>query len=220
MHGGQFIVRVKPFQFRPVSPFGGEGSSVGKFSRPWGVAVNANDEIAVTDQSNYRVQIFSSEGKFLRSFGKKGNNAGEFISPRGITFHNNGNIFVADCNNHTIQIFSGEGEFVGCFGGKEDLDSQLNNPMGLSVDREGNIIIADAGNKLINIFSPEGNFLTKIGGHVSCTFPLHCIQYERYLIVSDHSDLVSKFLTGMESFGTSLERGEQGTGSLIFQDVC
>ena len=135
MHGGQFIVRVKPFQFRPVSPFGGEGSSVGKFSRPWGVAVNANDEIAVTDQSNYRVQIFSSEGKFLRSFGKKGNNAGEFISPRGITFHNNGNIFVADCNNHTIQIFSGEGEFVGCFGGKGDLDSQLNNPMGLHVCR-------------------------------------------------------------------------------------
>ena len=150
--------------------------------------LNANDEIAVTDQGNYRVQIFSSEGKFLRSFGKKGNNAGEFISPRGITFHNNGNIFVADCNNHTIQIFSGEGEFVGCFGGKGDLDSQLNNPMGLSVDREGNIIIADAGNKLIKIFSPEGNFLTKIGGHVSCTFPLHCIQYERYLIVSDHSD--------------------------------
>ena len=221
VYGGQFIVRVKPFQFRPVSSFGGEGSSVGKFSRPWGVAVNANDEIAVTDQSNDRVQIFSSEGKFLRSFSKKGNNAGEFISPRGITFHNNGNIFVADCNNHTIQIFSGEGEFVGSFGGKGDLDSQLNNPMGLSVDREGNIIIADAGNKLIKIFSPEGKFLTKIGGHVSCTFPLHCIQYERYLIVSDHIVIiVSKFLTGMEIFSTSLERGEQGTGSLIFQDVC
>ena len=216
VHGGQFIVRVKPFQFRPVSSFGGEGSSVGKFSRPWGVAVNANDEIAVTDQSNDRVQIFSSEGKFLRSFSKKGNNAGEFISPRGITFHNNGNIFVADCNNHTIQIFSGEGEFVGCFGGKGDLDSQLNNPMGLSVDREGNIIIADAGNKLIKIFSPEGKFLTKIGGHVSCTFPLHCIQYERYLIVSDQSDHCIKVFDRNGNFLYKFGKRGAGDGEFNF----
>ena len=216
VHGGQFIVRVKPFQFRPVSSFGGEGSSVGKFSQPWGVAVNANDEIAVTDQNNYRVQIFSSEGKFLKSFGKKGNNAGEFISPRGITFHNNGNIFVADCNNHTIQIFSGEGEFVGSFGGKGDLDSQLNIPMGLSVDREGNIIIADAGNKLIKIFSPEGKFLTKIGGHVSCTFPLHCIQYDRYLIVSDHSDHCIKVFDRNGNFLYKFGKRGLGDGEFIF----
>ena len=186
VHGSQFIVRVKPFQFRPVSSFGGEGSSVGKFSSPWGVAVNANDEIAVTDQSNYRVQIFSSEGKFLKSFGKKGNNAGEFDNPRGITFHNNGNIYVADSLNHRIQIFSGEGEFVGSFGGKGDLDSQLYFPTGLSVDSDGNIVVADVGNQLIKIFSPDGKFLTKIGVEGSFTYPWHCIQYDRYLIVSDN----------------------------------
>ena len=139
VHGSQFTVRVKPFQFRPVSSFGGKGLSVGKFNGPWGVAVNANDEIAVTDQSNHRVQIFSSEGKFLRSFGKKGDMVGEFNNPRGITFHNNGNIFVADSLNHRIQIFSGEGEFVGSFGGKGNVDSQLDIhyiPSGLSVDSE------------------------------------------------------------------------------------
>ena len=77
---------------------------------------------------------------------------------------------------------------MGSFGGKGNVDSQLDIPSGLSVDSEGNIIVADVGYRLIKIFSPEGKFLTKIGGHVSCTFPLHCIQYERYLIVSDHSD--------------------------------
>ena len=185
---GEHVHSVKPFQLRPVLSFGEEGSSVGKFSCPWGVAVNANDEIAVTDQFNNRVQIFSSEGKFLGSFGKKGDMVGEFNNPRGITFHNNGNIFVTDCYNHRIQIFSGKGEFVGSFGGKGDLDRQLDYPSGLSVDSEGNIVVADVGNKLIKIFSPEGKFLRKIGGQGSFTYPMHCIQYHRYLIVSDNSD--------------------------------
>ena len=73
--------------------------------------MNARDEIAVTDRMNHRVQIFNSDGKYLRSFGREGNKAGEFKYPTGITFHKNGNIFVADTNNHRIQIFSGEGEY-------------------------------------------------------------------------------------------------------------
>ena len=188
VHGSQFIVCVKPFLFRPVLSFGEQGSSVGKFNKLWGVAVNVNDEIAVTDTKNHRVQIFSSEGKFLRSFGKKGDNEGEFNNPRGISFHYNGDIFVADCCNHRIQIFSGKGEFVGSFGGKGNVYSQLDIPPGLSVDSEGNIIVADAGNKLIKIFSPDGKFLMKIGEEGSFNFPVHCIQYDRYLIVSDQSD--------------------------------
>ena len=188
VHGSQFIVCVKPFLFRPVLSFGQQGSSVGKFNKLWGVAVNANDEIAVTDNKNHRIQIFSCEGKFLRSFGKKGDNEGEFNNPRGISFHYNGDIFVADCCNHRIQIFSGKGEFVGSFGGKGNVYSQLDIPPGLSVDSEGNIIVADAGNKLIKIFSPDGKFLMKIGEEGSFNFPVHCIQYDRYLIVSDQSD--------------------------------
>ena len=58
--------------------------------------MNARDEIAVTDCGNHRVQIFNSDGKYLRSFGQRGYKAGEFAYPGGITFHKNGNIFVAD----------------------------------------------------------------------------------------------------------------------------
>ncbi|PFX12753.1 E3 ubiquitin-protein ligase TRIM71 [Stylophora pistillata] len=128
VRGSQFIVFVKPFQFKPVLSFGESAPSLGEYSSPWEVAVNARDEIAVTDQSGHRVQIFSSEGNSLRSFGKKGQKAGELNNPRGIAFQNNGNIFVADSSNDRIQIFSGEGEYVGSFCGKENLDSQLYNP--------------------------------------------------------------------------------------------
>ena len=212
VRGSPFTVQVKPFQFRPVLSFGKYGSSVGMFKGPWGVAVNARDEIAVSDTNNHRVQIFNSDGNFLRAFGREGNKAGEFKLPRGIAFHNNGNVFVADENNHRIQIFCGEGEYVGSFGGKGSLDSQLNNPWGLSIDSDGNIIVADTGNKLIKIFSPDGKFLMKIGGQGSFTCPIHCVQCDRYLIVSDANEHCIKVFDRNGNFQYKFGKKGRGDG--------
>ena len=38
---------------------------------------------------------------------------------------------------------------------------------------------------MIKIFSSDGTFLIKIGEHGAFTFPIHCFQYDKYLIVSD-----------------------------------
>ena len=205
-----FCVQIKPFQVRPVLAFGKRGSSVGMFNGPWGVAVNSRDEIAVTDCSNHRVQIFSSDGNHLRSVGRIGSKMGELNSPMGIVFVKNGNIFVVDYGNHRIQIFSGEGEYVGMFRGEGSLDSQLYSPLGLSVDSDGNIIVADSGNKLIKIFSPEGKFLMKIGEQGSFTFPFHCIQCDRYLIVSDMNEHCIKVFDRNGNF--QYKFGKQGGG--------
>ena len=206
-----FTVQVTPFQFKPVVSCGKEGSSEEMFKRPWGVAVSAKDEIAITDHNNHRVQIFNSEGNYLRSFGSEGV---EFKFPTGITYHDNGNIFVADNGNNRIQIFSGKGEYVGSFGGKGRLDSQLSSPCGLSVDSDGNIIVADSVNKLIKTFSPDGNFLTKIGAQGSFTFPLHCIQYERYIIVSDYSEHCIKVFDRKGNFQYKFGKKGGGDGEL------
>ena len=183
-----FTVLVKPFHVKPDLSFGKYGSDVGTFQSPLGMAVSNRDEIAVADQVNHRVQIFNTNGDFIRSFGLEGSNKGFFKNPSGIAFDKDGKIFVADTNNHRVQIFNGEGRFMGMFGGKESLDSQLSNPWGLSLDSRGNIIVADAGNKLIKIFSPDGNFLMKIGGPDSFSYPVHCVQCDEYLIVSDSDD--------------------------------
>ena len=183
-----FTVLVKPFHFKPVLSFGKQGSDVGMFQYPLGVAVSNRDEIAVADSANHRVQIFNSNGDFIRSFGRRGSNQGEFKHPHRIAFDKDGKIFVADNDNHRVQMFNGEGRYMGMFGGKGSLDSQLSDPRGLSLDSQGNIIVADSGNKLIKIFSPDGNFLMKIGGPHSFSFPVHCVQCDEYLIVSDRHD--------------------------------
>ena len=186
--GSPFTVQVKPRKYKPVLSFGIKGSSAGMFYRPWGVAVNERNEIAVTVITNQRVQIFSSDGTYLRSFGRDGNQEGEFTRPTGIAYLNNGNIAVADSINNRLQIFTEQGEYLTQIGGEGNLDHQFNYPWGLSVDSDGNIIVADSNNKLIKIFTPSGQFLRKFGGEDLLVDPIHCIQKDQYFLVSDNGD--------------------------------
>ena len=190
VRGNPFALEVKPRQFRPVLSFGQQGSAAGIFRNPWGVVVNERNEIAATAEiGNNNIQVFSSDGTCLRSFGRRGDKQEELISPAGIAFDKkNENILVVDHDNHRVQLFSEQGEYLNQFGGKGNLDHQLTSPHGMSVNRDGNIIIADSGNKVVKIFSQSGQLLQKIGGDGSFTFPIHCIQYDKYLIVSDSNE--------------------------------
>ena len=210
IHGGPFAVIVKPFQVKPVLCLGKQGSGEGMFQHPYGVAVSDRDEIVVADRGNHRVQVFDSNGTFLRFFGREGKNAGEFNFSVGVAINKDRNIFVADRNNHRIQIFSWEGRHLDSFGGKGSLDSQLIYPWGLSLDSTGNVIVADKGNKLIKIFTPDGKFVKKIGVQGSFTFPIHCVQCGDYLIVSDSHEHCIKVFNREGHF--QYKFGKQGEG--------
>ena len=205
-----FTVILKPFQVKPVLSFGKEGSGDGMFEHPLGVAVSDGDEIVVADCGNHRVQVFDSNGAFLRSFGHKGKNAGEFNRLFGIATDKDRKIFVADSDNNKIQILSWEGRHLGSFGGKGSLDSQLSFPWGLSLDSNGNVIVADRGNKLIKIFTPDGRFVMKIGGQGSFSFPIHCVQCDEYFIVSDFDEHCIKVFNREGRF--QYKFGKQGVG--------
>ena len=183
-----FSVILKPFQVKPVLSFGKESSGDGMFNYPHGVAVSDGNEIVVADSRNHRVQVFDSNGTFLRSFGQEGENAGEFNRPCGIAIRKDRKIFVADRYNHRVQIFSWEGRHLGSFGGQGNLDSQFQYPWGLSLDTNGNVIVADSSNKLIKIFTADGRFVKKIGGQGSFGFPVHCVQCGEYFVVSDSDE--------------------------------
>ena len=210
IHGSPFTVIVKPFQVKSVLFIGKEGSGEGMLNDPMGVAVTAKDEVVVADNQNHRVQVFDSNGTFLRSFGHKGENAGEFKNPTGIAIDKDGNILVSEYYNHRVQILSWEGKHLGSFGGKGGLDSQLLHPWGLSLDSTGNVIVADAGNKLIKIFTPDGKFLMKIGGPDSFGFPIHCVQCGEYFIVSDRDEHCIKVFNREGYFQHMF--GKQGEG--------
>ena len=213
VHASPFAVQIKPRQFTRLLTFGQEGSAAGMLCFPWGVTVNERNEIAVTDNGNNRVQLFSSDGtKCFRSFGRKGDKKGEFDFPTGIAFDIDKNIAVMDCNNHRVQLFSEQGKFLKRFGERGTRDHQLERPRGLSVDSDGNFIVADYGNKQVKIFSPCGQFLRKIGEEGSFEEPWHCIQYENLFIVSDSKDNSIKVFTREGEFLYKFGKKGEGDG--------
>ena len=216
IRGSPFPVEVKTMKFTPLLSFGRKCSSVRMLNSPCGLAVNDSNDIAVTEFSNHRVQIYTSDGNYLRSFGRQGSKEGQFNKPTGIAFHQNGHIFVADSGNHRIQIFSGLGEHLGTFGEPGNLYKQLCNPHGLSIDSDGNIIVADSGNKLIKIFSPNGEFLMQIGEQGSFTCPTHCVQCGENFIVSDGHEHCIKIFDSEGNFKFTF--GKQGGGEGEFNN--
>ena len=210
IRGSPFTVTIKPFHVKPVLCFGKEGLGDGMFKNPFGVAVTDRDEIVVADCKNHRVQVFDSNGTFLRCFGHKGENAIELKIPTGIATDKDRNIFVAEYGTHRVQIFSWEGRRLGSFGGPGSLDRQLDVPRGLSLDSTGNVIVVDSGNKLIKIFTPDGRFVLKIGGQGSFSFPVHCVQCGECFIVSDYMENCIKVFNREGHFQYKI--GKKGVG--------
>ena len=95
---------------------------LGQLSHPCGVAFCKEKEvIAVTEQDNHRVQLFTLHGEPSKMFGCQGSEEGKFLYPHHLTFNVKSLCLVSDCVNDRIQVFDKDGEYQSCFGeeGKE-----------------------------------------------------------------------------------------------------
>jgi DNA-binding beta-propeller fold protein YncE len=60
------------------------------------MAFDSKDNLYVVDTQNNRIQVFSSDGKYIKSIGKKGTEPGEFLLVHDIAIDDKDNIYVAD----------------------------------------------------------------------------------------------------------------------------
>jgi DNA-binding beta-propeller fold protein YncE len=117
---------------------GGEGSGHGEFDSPRAITVlGSSEEVAVADQSNHRVQIFDSEGKYKRQFGTCGKEDGQLYFPSGLASDAHGNLLVVDSTNR-LQVFNPEGKHL-CTRSDLGLD---NSPKGIAWSTGGEIAVA------------------------------------------------------------------------------
>jgi DNA-binding beta-propeller fold protein YncE len=82
--------------------------SPGLFYGPRSIAI-VDGEIYVTDTGNERVQVFASDGTFLRAFGGTGSEPGQLLEPVGIAIGPDGLVYVADTGNTRISVFEKDG---------------------------------------------------------------------------------------------------------------
>ena len=57
------------------------------------------------DSYNNRIQVFSSQGRWLGMFGTHGTGLGEFDHPTDVAIGHDGTIYVVDFGNDRIQLF-------------------------------------------------------------------------------------------------------------------
>ena len=51
-----------------MKSWGERGTGPGQFNTPHAIAIDRNDNVYVGDRTNRRIQVFDTEGKFLRMF--------------------------------------------------------------------------------------------------------------------------------------------------------
>ena len=220
-----FDHRVSVFDSNGVklNEVGEYGDKEGQFGCPWGVALTKRDEIVLVDKNHSRIQLFTVDGKFLKSTsGKKGTRLGEFSRKiAGIAVHPRTDmIYVCDCDNNRIQILNSELTSIGEFGSfgcqmkeTEETEAKFYRPFSLDFDDEDYVYIVDRYNSRIQKLTLEGKHVLNFGNEVLCDPQgLTVDRHAKKVYVSnwkDHS--VAEFSTD----GTFIKK--VGGGSVTFR---
>ena len=140
------LAETRPTPATFLACYGKAGGAPGEFNRAEGICVDAQDRLYVADSCNHRVQVFTSDGKFIREFGKPGSGPGELSYPYDVKVDAAGNIFICEFGNSRIQVFDDAGKSIEIIGGPGSRPGQFNNPWGIALDSKGNLFVADALN--------------------------------------------------------------------------
>jgi len=135
---------------RHILSWGSPGTEPGEFSLPHNITILGNDKVAVCDRENFRVQIFSLDGEYIKQIhihhpmsiteGKKGDDriyVGEMLPPpvqQGVP-----NL------GAKISILNPDGQLIKQIGDSlpgEGLN-QFTSPHGISTDSNGSIYVAE-----------------------------------------------------------------------------
>ncbi len=132
----------KPFRLKAVEVIGDEGTRVGQFLSPMGIAVDLWGSLYVADSGNHRIQRITSGGDAY-PYGNAGQAAGQMWGPVSVAVEPNGmSFYVAEQGNQRVQRFQLNSQHAGVIDG-------FRSPSAVTFDAAGMLWIADTGNSRI-----------------------------------------------------------------------
>jgi len=167
---------------------------LGRLNHPWGIGIDASNNLYVADSSNQTIRMISPVGvgfgmtTIAGRVGIIGTNDGNgknafFYYPKGMAVNSTGDIFVADASNNIIRKVTGSGTNWtvstiagrGLFAGHADgtnANASFFTPAGIAVDKFNNLYVADTGNGIVRKIAQSGTnnyVVTTIGGIAGVT---------------------------------------------------
>ena len=122
------------------------------------IGLDASGNIFILDWEGKRVQVFNSQGKFLRSIvGKQGQGPEEIAMLGGVAVSPSGMIAVLDRGGNKVLLFSPQGEFLRFF----KLGFEATYLGCLEGDRV--VVLGLNDEKILHLFNKEGKLLSSFG---------------------------------------------------------
>lgn len=142
-------IRILSTDLVLLSSFGEQGAKSGQLWHPRDVTCSKNGLVYVADSGNHRIQVFSTEGKFVRKFSKK---SYELNCPSSICVDDSDNlVYVCESGKHCITIFTTDGRFVSSIGKCGSCIRDFNKPCGIALDEHRLIYVCDFENNRLQI---------------------------------------------------------------------
>jgi sugar lactone lactonase YvrE len=148
--------------------WGKKGDQPGEFYSPIGIAINAKDEVFVTDLNNARLQKFTADGKYLGGFDLPWDNPKRRSSQAGgIALDGKGLIYLSFMAQDRVGVYTEDGKLVREWGKHGTGDSEFRWPGGIVLTPDGTVFVADQGNHRVQKFTTDGKFLGNWGEYGS-----------------------------------------------------
>jgi|SRR5579871_5255738 len=121
---------------------GEPGMGNDQFNQPTGVAALSNGDVVIIEGhgsklNKSRVNIYSRDGKFLRTFASHGTGDGQLTEPHAVTVDSQDRIYVADRTSNRINVYDKTGKFLASW-------KQFGRPSGVFVDKNDMLYVADS----------------------------------------------------------------------------
>ena len=165
-----------------ISKFGSHGSGDGQFSSPYGICIDPEGKVFVSDHSNHRIQVFQADGSFAYSFKCQ-------QSTWGLAFDPQGRLHVAVCGSNCIQVFSPDGTSLTSYG-----TGTVNQLSGIAIDAEGYIAVSQhASPGHLWIYSPDHTLVKTLASQFSQGRGIACDDEGRFWVADNDNKRIVQY---------------------------
>ena len=117
-----------------IRRIGKPGDGDGQFGLIGDIAMDAQENIYVTDKALARVVKFDPNGTFLHTFGKVGDSIHDFARPKGIEVDRENRMWVVDAASEVVKAYNSEGQLLMFFGFPGSEPGNTNLPASVAID--------------------------------------------------------------------------------------